>query len=141
MGTAVTQAAIFTAALERQGLETAPLALYKHQLEFLTSRMLDDWYYQKDVQPYVNGRLKKYKVDPYNLGEHLPRVDGWISGLMADRADALLRQGLAGRALPMLSADGKRYVVDGLTLKSRLPWQRTFEVWLEPTLSFVVMDE
>ncbi len=141
VGTAVTQAAIFTAALDRQGREMAPLALYRHQLEFLTSRMLDDWYYQKDVQPYVNNRLKKFKVDPYNLGGHLPRVDGWISGLMADRADALLREGLAGRSLPALSADGKRYVVNGLTVKSRLPWQRTFEVWLEPTLSFVVMDE
>ncbi len=141
VGTAVSQAAVFTAALNRQGGDKAPLALYRHQLEFLTSRMLDDWYYQKDVQPYVNGRLKKYNVDPYNLGGHLPRVDAWISGLMADRADTLLRQGLAGRSLPVLSADGKRYVVNGLTLKSRLPWQRTFEVWLEPTLSFVAMDE
>lgn len=141
VGTAVTQAAIFTAALERKGQEAAQLALYKHQLEFLTSRMLDDWYYQKDVQPYVNGRLKKVKIDPYNLGEHLAKVDNWIGSLMAERADTLLRQGLAGRTLPVPGADGKRYVVNGLTLKSRLPWQRTFEVWLEPTLSFVVVDE
>ncbi|MDT8901226.1 DUF4127 family protein [Anaeroselena agilis] len=141
LGTAVTQAAVFTAALAGKGLRTDRLGLYKLQYEFLASRMLDDWYYQKDVQPFVNRRLKMSKVDPYNLGEHMQQVEGWISGLMADRANTLLRDGLAGQTLPVRSADGKRYVVNGLALKCRLPWQRTFEVRLEPTLSFAVVNE
>jgi hypothetical protein len=139
VGTAVTQATLFAAALERAGEAGPPPGLYKRQLEFLTARLLDDWYYQKDVQPYVNARLKKYKLDPYNLGDNLQRVDDWIGGLLAERADALYRSSLAGRTLP--GEGGKRYVISGLTLKSHLPWQRTFEVQLEPTLDFAELEE
>jgi hypothetical protein len=141
VGTAITQAAIFTGALARSGGGEAPLGLYRHQLTFLTARLLDDWYYQKDVQPYVNGRLKAFHVDPYNLGGQLERVDAWIGGLLSDRAAALYRAALAGRPLPVQDADGKRYIVSGLTVESRLPWQRTFEVWLQPRLEFAVLEE
>ncbi len=141
IGTAVTQAAIYSGALARSGEAAAPLGLYRRQLAFLTARLLDDWYYQKDVQPYVNGRLKAYNIDPYNLGGQLARVDEWIGGLLGDRAATLYRTALAGRPLPVLDAAGKKYVVSGLTVESHLPWQRTFEVRLEPRLEFAVLEE
>lgn len=139
LGTAATQAAIFAGALARP--KQPSLAFYKQQLEFLTARLLDDWYYQKDVQPYVNARLKKVKVDPYNLGDNLAKVDGWIGRLLDERAETLLRRELAGRTLPVRDENGRQVVISGLTLQSHLPWQRTFEIRVAPTLEFAALDE
>lgn len=138
VGTAVTQAALFTAAAPPGA--PATLAVYKPHLEFLAARLLDDWYYQKDVQPYINGRLKAQKIDPYNLGGHFARVDEWIRSLLSDRADVLYRQALANRQIPVTD-NGRPVVITGLSLQSRLPWQRTFEVMVQPTISFAVVEE
>lgn len=140
VGTAVTQAALYTGALGHPGDGAPPLSLYRHQLEFLTARMIDDWYYQKDIQPLVNARLKSQRIDPYNLADNFGRVDDWIRSLLADRAAVLYRQALAGRTVPVPEG-GKPLVITGLSVESRLPWQRTFEVWVQPTLTFAELDE
>jgi len=139
VGTAVTQGALFVRALA--GPEGPTAALYKQQLEFLAGRMLDDWYYQKEIQPLINRKLRNLKIDPYNLGDDLAMVDRRIGRLLSERADELLRRGLAGRTLPVKDGNGREYVVAGLRLQSRLPWQRTFEVWVAPTVELAVMEK
>lgn len=134
IGTAVTQAALFTGALRRKPAD--PLPLYRRQLEFLTARWLDDWYYQKEVQPYVNAHLRGRGIDAYNLGDDLPAVNRWVRKLMAGRAETLYRRVLADR--PLAAGNGQVYFVTGLTVDSRLPWQRTFEVKVVPTLHFAI---
>jgi hypothetical protein len=103
--------------------------------------MSDRNFFVSTAIPYVNGRLKAYHIDAYNLGGHLARVDAWIGGLLSERAATLYRTALAGRQLPVLAAGGKKYVVSGLTLETHLPWQRTFEVRVEPKLEFAELDE
>ncbi len=139
IGTAVTQGAILAGALARPA-QPAP-AMYKRQVEFLAGRMLDDWYYQKDVQPFINRKLRNLKIDPYNLGDNLAMVDRWIGVLLAERADELLRRALAGRTLPARDEAGREYAVIGLKLQSHLPWQRTFEVRMTPTVELAVIEK
>lgn len=137
IGTAVTQAALFTGALRSRPADLLPL--YRHQLTFLTARWLDDWYYQKDVQPLVNARLRERRLDAYNLGDRLSQVDEWIGRLMLERAEDLYRRVLSGSRLA--GGDGRSYVITGLAVESHLPWQRTFEIRLTPTLDFAVMQD
>lgn len=137
IGTAVTQAALFTGSLRGRPADLLPL--YSDQLAFLTSRWLDDWYYQKDVQPIVNARLRARRIDSYNLGDRLPQVSEWVSRFMTERADSLFQRVLSGRQVA--GGDGKVYVITGLTVESHLPWQRTFEVRLTPTLDFAVIED
>jgi hypothetical protein len=137
IGTAVTQAALYTGALRSRPSD--PLPLYRQQLAFLTARWLDDWYYQKDIQPKVNTRLKERRLDAYNLGDRLPQVNEWVQALMTERADDLFRRVLSDSQFA--GSDGRTYVVTGLTVASQLPWQRTFEIKVEPTLDFAVIKE
>ncbi len=141
IGTALTQAAIFTQALGQDRSFEHLLRVYKSNLEFLCARFLDDWYFQKDVQGIVKNDLRSLNIDGNDLGGHYQQVNSLIQRLMAARADALQRQTLKNHPLTIDSEQGPRRLrLAGLELESRLPWQRTFEVWLKPTLTLVVED-
>ncbi|HMM21404.1 MAG TPA: DUF4127 family protein [Selenomonadales bacterium] len=142
IGTAVTQASIFTQALQAELPAAAALRLYKYQLEFLTARYLDDWYFQKDVQPLVNNQLRKARIDANDLGANFTRVDTQIRSLLADRADALFRQALQHRRIVVgRPQDQRTLVITSLSLESHLPWQRTFEILVNPSLSFAAAPD
>lgn len=137
IGTAVTQGALFTGALARIE-ETNWLSLYATQLTFLSERFVDDWYYQKDVQSVVNTTLRDMHADPYNLGKYHVKTSDLIDRLLNDRAQHFFRQNLAYRPIVFLSAQGRQdYRLTGLHIKTQLPWDRTFEIKLEPELSIV----
>lgn len=66
IGTAVTQACIFSKAVSKPNSLSNTMGLYKENLEFLTARFLDDLYYQKEINPYINKELQRLHIDPYN---------------------------------------------------------------------------
>lgn len=133
IGTAITQAAIFTQAGRLAATDAEALAVYGGQLEFLASRLLDDWYYQKEVQPYVNSLLRERKIDAYNLGPKYDEVNSFVQKLMAERADRLYRQVFRNR--PLVAGQEKaRYFISGFAFESALPWDRTFEIKVKPAL-------
>lgn len=137
IGTAVTQGALFVGALQRAD-ETNWLSLYTTQLTFLSERFVDDWYYQKDVQSVVNNELRAVKADPYNLGQYHGKTNELIGRMLDDRAQHFFRQNLAYRPIVFFSSTGKQdYRLTALHIKTQLPWDRTFEVKLEPELSIV----
>jgi hypothetical protein len=142
IGTAVTQAAIFTKFLQNSTEMLTVLQLYKLNLEFLTARFLDDWYYQKDVQPYINSRLKEKKADPYNLASHYQQTNTLIRNIMRNKAQHLLQGSLYNRPITINTTLGTQVIViTALHIETYLPWQRTFEIWLQPQISLATLDD
>ena len=137
IGTAVTQAALFTGSL-RERTDQDQLGLYAIQISFLVNRFLDDWYYQKEIQPAINKQLLAAHINPYHLGEHYAKTNDRISQLVTIGADRFFRQTLANKSL--LIGD-KEYRIISLTVASSLPWDRTFEIKLTPTLTFVELQK
>ncbi len=136
IGTAVTQAGLFFLATTNSASLPEACEIYKGNLEFLIARLLDDWYYQKNIQPDINQRLLLTGVDPYNLGSAYNKTDQHIQDLMADKASLLFQQNLANRLIPISAAGANHYIaITDLQIIARLPWSRTFELYINPTLS------
>lgn len=137
IGTAVTQAALFTHSSAPANLTEDLINTYEYNLEFLTARFLDDWYYQKEVQPLVNERLKKYRIDSYNLGTYDQQTDDLIRKLMLNKSRRFFNQHLKNQSVVVqTSHEPVVLTIAGLKLETQLPWTRTFEIWLRPSLTF-----
>lgn len=137
VGTALAQASIFTGRLH-QVVQHEQLSLYAAQLTFLTNRFLDDWYYQKQIQPVINKELKIAKINPNLLGEHYSTTNNRINRLLVSSGDQLLRQVLAPKTITI---ETQKYRVNHFELYSILPWDRTFEIKITPVLSFVELQK
>lgn len=136
IGTAVTQATIFTNSVQTKHFSKMP-ELYKENLEFLSARILDDWYYQKEVQPSINTKLKTAKIDSYNLHANHESTNRLINYFMNSKAQEFFRQELYNHPIAIPSTNGNITVlITDLNLEAHLPWDRTFEIWLKPTLTF-----
>ncbi|MHC1746144.1 MAG: DUF4127 family protein [Negativicutes bacterium] len=142
IGTAITQAAIFTQSLKKTISPSASREMVKNNLEFLIARYLDDWYYQKNIQPSINQRLLYTDIDPYNLGSAYCKTDQLIQDAMADQARHLFNQSLSLRPIDV-SFDGtkQKVIITDLQIISHLPWQRTFEIYVRPSLSMAYWEE
>ena len=136
IGTAVSQAAIFTQSLNNSVSLSAATEIYKNNLEFLIARYLDDWYYQKNIQPNINQRLLYSGTDPYNLGNAYGQTEQTIQASLAEKGSHLFTQGLLLRPI-RISCNKTKYdvIISDLQITSHLPWQRTFEVQIHPILS------
>jgi len=141
IGTAITEACIFSKAVTAQPNTPELIGVYRDNLEFLTARFLDDVYYQKEVNPYINKQLQKSHIDPYNLGSHYYQANYKIQKLMFSKA-RLLGEALYNRPVMIETNQGiAKVIITDLTIKTYLPWQRTFEIWLKPTLSLAIINE
>ncbi|MBP2625660.1 MAG: hypothetical protein H6Q68_371 [Firmicutes bacterium] len=142
IGTAITQACIFSNALTTQADTPGLVGLYQDNLEFLTARFLDDLYYQKEVNPYINKQLQRVHIDPYNLGSHYYQTNYKIQKLMFSKARWLLSEALYNRPVIIETNQGpQKIIITDLNIKTNLPWQRTFEIWLKPKLSLAFINE
>jgi hypothetical protein len=142
IGTAVTQACIFTKTLTEKNNLPETMALYKDNLEFLTARFLDDLYYQKEINPYINKQLQKSHIDPYNLENHYYETNDRVQKMMLSKGKNLLRKGLSNNPITIHTDQGlQQIVITDLEIQTYLPWWRTFEIWIHPTLSIKVIDQ
>ena len=142
IGTAITQGSIFSRSLTAQANTPDLIALYRENLEFLTARFLDDLYYQKDINPSINKQLQRSHINPYHLGSHYYQTNYTIQKLMFSKARWLLREGLYNRPLTIETVQGpQEIIITDLKIQTYLPWQRTFEIWLKPTLSLSIINK
>lgn len=141
IGTAVTQAVAFCSGLNSKTAPDEKIRLCQNNLEFLAARFLDDWYFQKDVQPYVNNHLKLIEADPYNLAGRYDKANWLVDNMMQSRAQALFRDYLDNHAIAIETDQGtKQLYITSLTLTARLPWARTFEIYVAPQLTYGLYD-
>lgn len=136
VGTAVTQAVLFTQSTAHTRSTDSLIEAYEYNLEFLVARFLDDWYYQKEVQPFVNKRLKSYKFDPYNLGTHYQQTDDLVRKMMLSKSRRFFNDYLRNRPIIIQTDHPIALRMAELKLETQLPWPRTFEIWLKPSLYF-----
>jgi len=142
IGTAITQASIFSKALTIDSSTADLIELYRNNLEFLTARFLDDVYYQKEISPYINIQLQKAHIDPYNLDLHYYQTNYKIQKLMFSKAHWLLNEALYNRPVLIETSQGpQKIIITDLNIKTYLPWQRTFEIWLKAKLSLASINE
>lgn len=141
VGTAITQATIFTAALSSRLNSDELLNLYKNNLEFLTARFLDDWYYLKEVQPAVNSRLQTSGIDPYQLGADYDGTDKNIGRIMHNKSRLLLHSKAYHTPFAVATPQGPvNLAVTALNIQTHLPWERTFELYLKPQLTLSIVN-
>ncbi len=142
VGTAVTQASIFTKALTQEINMPETIALYKDNLEFVTARLLDDLYYQKEINPYLNMQLQRSHIDPYNLGTSYYQTNDTMQKMMVSKGKHLLREGLRNYPISVHTRQGdEQIIITDLKIQTYLPWQRTFEIWIKPTLSIASIEK
>ncbi len=129
IGTAVTQGAIFTYSQKTNSYNQNRLIVYKNVI-FSLSRMIDDWYYQKKVQPSINMMLKQNSVNPYLLNQYYEAANRLIANKMEDQTKILLRN-IKNQPFQIPGDPTEtKYILTDLKLNTRLPWKRTFEIKL-----------
>lgn len=130
-GTALAQAVIFSGRLRqlRSGHadEQQLLALYAENLRFTAERILEDYFYQKQLHPWLRPYLESFGVTPTALtAENKPQVEARIQTRLSLDAWLLLHRNL-GRT-PFFQTGSAAYYLRDLTVGARLPWNRIFEV-------------
>lgn len=125
IGTALSQAAIFTAS-KRSCPDAYMPHLYKTNFEFTINRILDDWAYQKDVQDIIDPMLLWKGIDTYKLEKNKSAVEKQIADSVKRRQKSFFYKNL-GR-FPFYSDIKKDYYITELSTEITLPWDRTFEI-------------
>jgi hypothetical protein len=129
VGTAIAQAAM--SLLGRDSGDNAT-ALYRDtaRVGFLSERILDDWYYQKIYRHILNEELLKQKIDPYDLKQDRQVVTARINHHIFNASLQYLQWEWRDAIFPLRSGNVGSYAVDRWEIKSGLPWDRTFEIFV-----------
>ncbi|WP_303166177.1 DUF4127 family protein [Phascolarctobacterium sp.] len=130
-GTALAQAVIFSGRLRQlrsaHASERQLLALYAANLRFSAERIVEDYFYQKRLHPWLRPYLESFGVTPTALTlENKPQVEARIQTRLSLDAWLLLHRNL-GRT-PFFQTGSAAYYLRDLTVGARLPWNRIFEV-------------
>ena len=136
IGTAVTQAALYTANSESD--KTARLRLYYDNLTFLTARLLDDWHYLKEIQPEINKRLAAFGTNPYRLKNMHSKTESLIRRELTVRSQRLLRESLSSAIT--IPGYNQPFLIDNISNTIIIPWDRTFEIRLDPHISLIQLQ-
>jgi len=139
IGSALTEGTLFTQALHVNTSSPHVLAVYKNNIEFLTARFLDDWFYEKDIQPYIAAILQRLNVDKNNLDSKYYSVNRLVQTLLSGRAYRLYHQSLYSH--PILIESGERILISNFHINACLPWSRIFEIRISPTVSIATIGE
>ena len=122
IGTAVSHATIYSYA------KHANIAAEESHLAFLFQRYLDDWYFQKQIQPKLNSILSTLGLSTTNLGINYTKINRAVEHALAYHANSLYLRHFAGRTV------GAGLVTD-YAVFIQLPWSRTFEVQVDTSLT------
>lgn len=133
LGTAMSQAAIFTGQLHRLPQTELP-DLYAQNLNFTVERLLDDYAYQKLLHGKLTTLLKLKGFSPIELGANKVVAERFIQNFLAQQKIQLLYSNL-GRT-PFYQTQDKNYFLTGIDITVQLPWTRIFEIDLTADCSF-----
>lgn len=133
-----------TAILNSIPLNTQPaaqaIAVYHANMNFLLSRIFDDWYFQKNIQPNLNAHLIKQKINPYRLKYAHEAVNTSIQNELSVHANYFSRRYLRSAANTFQTAEGSITVaITDFHVSVSLPWDRTFEIKVEPMLQLGII--
>lgn len=136
LGTALTQAIAFTKMQHDMHAPHEMVRVYKENLEFSISRFIDDYYYQKKIQPEINKGLKAIHVDPYNLNTYHQQADRLVQNRIRESADQFFTQALANKVIIVNSVpEPQTFTITKLSTQNSFPWDRTFEIRLNANIS------
>lgn len=125
-GTAVAQSAIFTGQLKTLPPQNLP-SLYAANLNFMVDRLLDDYCYQKLLHHKLTTELKLRGADPVELKPaYKTFAEDIIEGFIYREKTKLLYTNLG--LMPFYTDGANQYYLTGIEPKSRLPWNRIFEI-------------
>lgn len=143
-GTALAQGIIFAGRcwqLKKAGSIEALPALYGQNLSFICERLLDDYVYQKKLHPELGPWLGSFGYTSTKLDkeEGLPTAESKIQVYLALQALKLLHQNLGQTAF--YEDVHNSYFLKDITVGSRLPWGRIFEVDLQVWTEFGIVKK
>ena len=138
VGTALSQAAIFTAAREKAATRDEIFALHAANLKLLNNRFLEDYFYLKDVITLVNTNLKKNgtkNVYDLDLERDYLAATAMLRKAMSDRLQTFKSTKACRRPFRVHLPGGEsaELTVYNLQTDMSFPWPRTFEIYLETT--------
>ncbi len=134
IGTAVAQAGMV---LQGRVATAFPVALHRDlvRAKFLSERILDDWYYQKIYRHLLNEELERQKIDPYDLKKTRQPIADRINRQIDDAYLQYIRRDWRDAVFPLNSGNTDSYVIDTGEVRAGLPWNRTFEIFVNTSLS------
>lgn len=133
LGTAISQATIFTGQLKRLPNNSRP-SLYAQNLSFTVERLLDDYAYQKLLHSRLTTLLKLEGRTPTDLGDNKIFAERIIQGFL-QRQKIQMLYGDLGRS-PFYQANGENYFLTDIDIDVQLPWARIFEIDLTADCHF-----
>ena len=142
IGTAITQASLFTAALSNATTKEDLKELYYHNLTFLTTRFLEDWHYLKSAHAIVDNHLKREKIDVYNLDNHYDYANYLLQQEM-ERETRLLAKNSAYQKPIIVKNHYASFIfqIKNIEIETKFPWTRTFEIDIKPTISLFIDED
>lgn len=139
IGTAISQAVIFSAAKKDIVKKQAVINLYRNNLTFLNNRFLEDYCFLKDIIDRVNFQLIKAgytNVGDLDLEHNYRFANAMLQNSLAERFSRLKETRAFRAPVKIESPSGNiRLRVKDLSIDSCFPWPRTFEIYLRTTLT------
>lgn len=134
VGTAVTQAAM---ALYGRNAADLPTVLFRdtNRVEFLAERILDDWYYQKTYRHQLNDALLRKGIDPYGLSRSRKEVENRIRQQLNEAYFQHIHNEWRNSEFFLQPQKIESYVTGTWQIRSGLPWNRTFEIYVDLHMS------
>lgn len=138
VGTAVAQATLLETAKRRARTRDDTLRLFDAHIAFLDSRILEDYFYLKDIIDHLNFSLEKLGAQngrglEYNY--NYPVGSLLLESALRDRTARFTRSEAFSAPFTVKTPDGPlRLRAAGLEAEARFPWPRTFEIDLRVRL-------
>ena len=138
IGTAMSEAGLFTLGYRKAGNQADLLALYQSNLVFLNNRYLEDYYYLKDVITLVNTSIKKAgyaNVYDLDLEHNYLWATDMLREAMNTRIVTYKNTAAFRKPFSIHTPDGPlKLRVRELSADISYPWPRTFEIYLHSTV-------
>lgn len=135
IGTALADALIYHASLPAAASKADRAALEYNRLSILYSRILEDYYYLKDVIDGVNNTLISHgyaNVNDLDMEHNYLWMNDLLQQAMERRADELWHSRAAQLPYAAETPEGTlRLVPRYLHAETFFPWPRTFEVYMQ----------
>lgn len=135
IGTAIAQAAIFTAERKKAAFPAELFTLYRQNLKFLTNRFLEDYFYLKESIDAINKNLKKENTDVYDFKERRLWANTILKAEMIQKTLSFKNSVSFNR--PVKITEGNQVTeakLTGLSAVVSYPWERTFEIKINSDL-------